>query len=93
MGPWRPGVARVLSGGELRTAKRAMTAKYGNKFRVLVITTLFGSPRKHGGRAVGLENSLDEGGTAGVEFGPPDKRGRGRLPDDGRGAAEGRPAP
>ncbi|WP_203917026.1 PPOX class F420-dependent oxidoreductase [Rugosimonospora africana] len=58
-GPWRSGWARVLSGRELRTAKQAMTVKYGNRFRVFVITTLFGSLRKHGGRAVGLEINLD----------------------------------
>ncbi|WP_132476613.1 PPOX class F420-dependent oxidoreductase [Rhodococcus sp. SMB37] len=63
-GPWRSGSARVLPAHELRNAKRAMTAKYGNKFRVFVITTLFGSPRKHGGRAVGLEISLDAGPSA-----------------------------
>lgn len=58
-GPWRPGSARVLPSHELRTAKRAMTAKYGNKFRVFVITTLLGSRRRRGGRAVGLEITLD----------------------------------
>ncbi len=63
-GPWRSGSARVLSARELRTAKRAMTAKYGNKFRVFVITTLLGSLRKHGGRAVGVEISLDDGVSA-----------------------------
>ncbi|GAB2689695.1 PPOX class F420-dependent oxidoreductase [Nocardia thraciensis] len=58
-GHWRSGTGRVLPDSELRVAKRALTAKYGNKFRVFVITTLLGSPRKHGGRAVGLEISLD----------------------------------
>lgn len=58
-GPWQPGTGRVLPNSELRIAKRALTAKYGNKFRVFVITTLLGSLRKHGGRAVGLEISLN----------------------------------
>ncbi len=56
---WRPGHARVLPASELRIAKRAMTAKYGNKFRWFTIVTLVGCLRKHGGRAVGLEISLD----------------------------------
>jgi hypothetical protein len=43
----------------LRIAKRAMTAKYGNKFRWFTIVTLIGRPRRNGGRAVGLEISLD----------------------------------
>lgn len=59
-GPWKPGTARVLPDSELRVAKRAMTAKYGNKFRVFVIVTLLGRLRRHGGRAVGLEISLDD---------------------------------
>ena len=58
-GQWRPGSARVLPPSELRTAKRAMTAKYKNKFRWFTIVLLAGRPRKHGGRAVGLEISLD----------------------------------
>lgn len=58
-GPWRSGSARVLPARELRTAKRALTAKYGNRFRLFVIATLVGSLRTHGGRAVGLEIDLD----------------------------------
>lgn len=58
-GEWRQGSARVLGHSELRTAKRAMTAKYGNKFRVFVIVTALGRPRKRGGPAVGLEITLD----------------------------------
>ncbi|MFC4374220.1 PPOX class F420-dependent oxidoreductase [Nocardia halotolerans] len=58
-GPWQSGSARVLPAHEMRTAKRAMTTKYGNKFRVFVLTTLLGSRRQYGGRAVGLEISLD----------------------------------
>ncbi|WP_112669035.1 PPOX class F420-dependent oxidoreductase [Micromonospora saelicesensis] len=56
---WRPGQARVLPASELRIAKRAMTAKYGNKFRWFTLVTLAGRLRKHGGRAVGLEISLE----------------------------------
>lgn len=63
-GPWESGTARVLPARELRTAKRAMTAKYGNKFRVFVITTLLGRLRRRGGRAVGVEISLDGGVSA-----------------------------
>jgi PPOX class probable F420-dependent enzyme len=59
VGGWRSGTARVLAGRELRTAKRAMTAKYGNRFRWFTIVTLIGRPRKHGGRAVGLEITPD----------------------------------
>ncbi|WP_425425503.1 PPOX class F420-dependent oxidoreductase [Amycolatopsis marina] len=58
-GPWRPGRATVLPVSKLRIAKRAMTAKYGNKFRWFTVITLIGRPRKHGGRAVGIEISLD----------------------------------
>ena len=58
-GQWRSGHARVLSVTELRIAKRAMTEKYGNKFRWFTLITLIGRPRKNGGRAVGLEIRLD----------------------------------
>ncbi|WP_354002612.1 PPOX class F420-dependent oxidoreductase [Ruania halotolerans] len=54
-GPWHSGEARVLADAELRVAKRAMTAKYGNRFRLFTIVTLLGRPRRRGGRAVGLE--------------------------------------
>lgn len=54
-GEWRYARARVLPASELRTAKRAMTAKYGNKFRWFTIVTLIGRSRKRGGRAVGIE--------------------------------------
>lgn len=60
-GPWRPGTARILPTGRVRTAKRALTTKYGNKFRVFVLTTALGSFRRHGGRAVGLEIDIPEG--------------------------------
>lgn len=56
---WRTGRARVLPATQLRTAKRAMTAKYGNQFRVFTLVTLLGVPRKRGGRAIGLEITLD----------------------------------
>ncbi|WP_020667493.1 PPOX class F420-dependent oxidoreductase [Amycolatopsis nigrescens] len=61
-GPWRTGRARVLPASELRVAKRAMTAKYRNKFRWFTIVTLLGRARKRGGRAVGLEITLDPAG-------------------------------
>lgn len=56
---WRRGQARVLTGAELRTAKRAMTAKYGNRFRWFTIVLLLGRPRRRGGPAVGLEIRLE----------------------------------
>lgn len=59
-GPWRTGRARILPPAELGTAKQAMTAKYRNQFRLFTIATLLGSLRKHGGRAVGLEITLDD---------------------------------
>ncbi|MDA8369622.1 MAG: PPOX class F420-dependent oxidoreductase [Nocardiopsaceae bacterium] len=58
-GRWRSGRARILPESELRTAKRAMTAKYRNRFRWFTIVTLIGRPRKRGGRAVGVEIRLD----------------------------------
>jgi uncharacterized protein len=58
---WRPRRARILPSSEIRAAKRAMTAKYRNKFRLFTIVTLIGRPRKYGGRAVGLEITLDPG--------------------------------
>ena len=58
-GPWRTGTARVLPRAELRTAKRALTAKYGNAFRYFTLVVLLGSPRRRGGRAVGLEIDIE----------------------------------
>ncbi|MGI5217736.1 PPOX class F420-dependent oxidoreductase [Nocardia sp. CA-290969] len=60
-GPWRAGSARVLPPGEIRRAKRALTAKYGTQFRIFVLTTALGSFRRHGGRAVGLEIDVPDG--------------------------------
>ena len=60
IGPWRIGRARVLPREELGTALRALTAKYGNQFRLFRVISLVGAPRKHGGRAVGLEITLDD---------------------------------
>ncbi|MFD2028642.1 PPOX class F420-dependent oxidoreductase [Promicromonospora aerolata] len=57
---WRSGRAQVLPASGLRTAKRAMTAKYGNRFRWFTLVTLIGRPRTHGGRAVGIEISWDD---------------------------------
>lgn len=59
-GPWRPGRARALHRGESRIATRALTAKYGNRFRLFRVVTLVGAPRKYGGRGIGLEIALDE---------------------------------
>ncbi|WP_129784631.1 PPOX class F420-dependent oxidoreductase [Promicromonospora panici] len=61
-GEWRRGRARVLPPSELRTTKRAMTVKYGNRFRLFTLVLLLGRPRKHGGRAVGIEISWDARG-------------------------------
>jgi hypothetical protein len=58
-GDWRAGRARIMPASELRTAKRAMTAKYGNRFRLFVTATLLGRPRRHGGHAVGLELTFE----------------------------------
>ncbi|QVQ52737.1 PPOX class F420-dependent oxidoreductase [Spiractinospora alimapuensis] len=58
-GDWREGTARILPTRELRRAKRAMTAKHGNKFRVFVLVTALGWFRRRGGPAVGLEITLD----------------------------------
>lgn len=63
-GPWRSGHARILPRAELRRATAAMTAKYGMQFRFFRLVSLLGAPRKHGGRAVGLEITLDEDTTS-----------------------------
>ncbi|WP_459546835.1 PNPOx family protein [Nocardia sp. X0981] len=60
-GPWCPGTAQVLSAGGLWTAKRAMTTKYGMKFRLFALTVLLGGFRPNGGRAVGLEIDIPGG--------------------------------
>lgn len=54
---WRSGTARVVSGDDLRQVTRAMTAKYGNGFRLFRLVTRIASPRN--GSAVGLVISLD----------------------------------
>lgn len=58
-GPWQTGRAQLLVGVEVRAAKRALTAKYGHRFRWFTIVTLIGRPRRRGGRPVGLEITLD----------------------------------
>lgn len=58
LGPWRPGGARILNRGESASATRALTAKYGRRFRLFRLITLLGALRRHGGQAVGLEISL-----------------------------------
>lgn len=55
-GEWRGGRARIVSGPELRTVKRVMTAKYGRRFRLFVLVLWIGRLR-HFGAAVGLEIS------------------------------------
>jgi uncharacterized protein len=62
-GQWRTGRADILLGTKLRHAKRALIAKYGNQFRMFEVVTLLGALRKHGGRAVGLEITLDDNPT------------------------------
>ncbi len=60
LGPWRPGRARTLHRSELHLATQSLTAKYGNRFRLFQFVTLLGAFRKHGGRAVGLEITVDK---------------------------------
>lgn len=55
---WVEGSARILPAQHLRTAKRALTAKYGHRFRWFTIVTLIGRGRRRGGRPVGLEITL-----------------------------------
>lgn len=54
-GDWWAGQARILPPSQLSTAKRALRTKYGLKFRLFTLITLLGRPRRHGGRAFGLE--------------------------------------
>ena len=54
-GDWWTGQARILTGRSVATARRALRAKYGMKFRLFVLVTLIGRPRRRGGCAVGLE--------------------------------------
>lgn len=60
-GAWHPGRARILGPGELRVAKRALAAKYGRRFRFFTVVLFAARPRRHGGRPVGLEITLDAG--------------------------------
>lgn len=55
---WRPGRARTLPLSQLSVAKRALTAKYGNRFRLFTFFTFMGQLRRHGGRGVGIEITL-----------------------------------
>jgi len=59
-GAWCQGRARVLHRRESRKARRALTAKYGNRFRLFRFVTMLGAGRKHGGRGIGLELTLDD---------------------------------
>lgn len=58
-GPVVPGRARVLLGGQLRVARRALARKYGLKFRVFTAIMLVTRYRKSMGPAVGLQITLD----------------------------------
>jgi PPOX class probable F420-dependent enzyme len=54
-GPAVPARSRVLPTPELRRARRALTAKYGNRFRWFMVVQLLGRARRAGGAAVGIE--------------------------------------
>src|SRR5699024_5104921 len=58
-GPWQPGHARILPRSQLRRAQRAMTAKYGNQFRLFRLIMIINAGRRYGGPPVGLEITLD----------------------------------
>lgn len=60
LGPWRSGRAQVLPPSQLHLAKRALTAKYGNQFRLFQLLTVVSAFRTHGGLAVGLDITLDD---------------------------------
>ncbi|WP_235912157.1 PPOX class F420-dependent oxidoreductase [Ruania zhangjianzhongii] len=49
------GTARVLPDAQFRTAVRALTAKYGWKFRFFRLVSWLGRGRRRGGPPVGLE--------------------------------------
>ena len=49
------GTAHVLPDTQLRTATRALTAKYGWKFRFFRLVSWLGRGRRRGGPPVGLE--------------------------------------
>jgi PPOX class probable F420-dependent enzyme len=54
-GPAVTARARVLPAPEMRRARRALTAKYGNRFRWFRVVLLLGRARRAGGGSVGLE--------------------------------------
>lgn len=54
-GPAVPARARVLPAPELRFARRALTAKYGFRFRWFMVVLLLGRARRAGGGSVALE--------------------------------------
>ncbi|NEB75937.1 hypothetical protein G3I40_11995 [Streptomyces sp. SID14478] len=54
-GPAVPARARVLPAPELRSARHALTTKYGNRFRWFTVVLLLGRARRSGGAPVGLE--------------------------------------
>lgn len=60
LGSWCTGRARILPSGETRLATQALTSKYGNQFRFFRVIIVLSSFRQHGGRAVGLEITLDQ---------------------------------
>jgi len=57
-GPFTTGRARVLTGKELRIARRALAKKYGMKFRVFTVIMLLTRFRRSMGPAVGLQITL-----------------------------------
>lgn len=60
-GAWHQGRARILGPDEARVAKRALVAKYGRQFRFFTVVLFVARLRRHGGRPVGLEITLDAG--------------------------------
>lgn len=59
--PWRPGHARILSGEQARPARRALTAKYGLKFRAARLLMFLSQTRRRSGPPLVLEIILDDG--------------------------------
>lgn len=54
------GAARVLPDAEFSTATKALTAKYGMKFRFFRLVSWLGRGRRRGGPSVGLEIVLED---------------------------------